>query len=145
MSDLEANQSCSSAGTPNCVIKPEVLMGLNFISQHTPLGITQFSLTGGSLHSFKLQSSTQLFFPTSLCSRALLRARGQSRRSQNYYYFSVMTREKERRSEMQVNRAVGVGVAGFFPTTFLLFLFTLNGVFFLDYQINHQHHLLPYF
>lgn len=59
VSDLEANQICSSAGTPNCVIKPEVLMSLNFISQHTPLGFTQFSLTGGSLHSFKLQS----FFP----------------------------------------------------------------------------------
>lgn len=145
VSDLEANQICSSAGTPNCVIKPEVLMGLNFISQHTPLGFTQFSLTGGSLHSFKLQSSTQLSSHLPLQPGTPLRARGQSRRSQNYYYFCVMTREKERRSEMKVNRAVGVGVAGFFPTTFLLFLFTLNGVFLLDYQINHQRHLLPYF
>lgn len=72
-----------------------------------------------------------------------LRARGQSRRGQNYYYFCVMIREKERWSEMKVNSAVRGRCAGVFSTTFCFFSLFLNGLFLLDCRINHQRHLFP--
>ena len=130
MSSLDANQICRSAGTPRC------FTGLCFADTLQYLRTYTFEPHPVFLRITTFLSSHPRSFlppPSAACPSPIagtpLSARGQSQRGQNYYYFCVTTRGKERQSEMKVNDAVGGRCAGVFSTSFGFSLYSfLSGL-----------------